>query len=147
MRSTAGTWAERRCSLSLLKVSTRSNPHGVAGAVAGEVREHQRAGIQVVGAGALNQAMKAIAIARGFFLECGDDLVCVPEFTEILIGGNQRTALLLTVELRSTLVGGQPTLQRADALEPLEPLDVLEPLDGEPVLEHERPEPPAILNV
>lgn len=116
-RSTAGTCTERRFPLSFLKVSTRSNPHGVAGAVAGEVREHEQVGIQVVGAGALNQAMKAIAIARGFFIERDDDLVCMPEFTEIEIDGDQRTALLLRVELRSAL------------------------------LARERPEPPAILNV
>lgn len=84
----------------LLKVSGRSSPHAVAGAIAGEVREQGSTLVQVVGAGALNQAMKAIVIARGFFRDGEVDLVCVPAFTEIDIDGDERTAMLLSVEPR-----------------------------------------------
>ena len=86
--------------ISLLRVSAQSNPNAVAGAFAAVVREEGRAEVHVVGAGALNQAMKAVAIARGFLQEAGIDLVCVPEFTEVQIGGASRTAILLVVEPR-----------------------------------------------
>ena len=84
-----------------LKVSTRSNPNAVAGAIAGAVRQAGAVEIQVVGAGALNQAVKAIAIARGY-VEAGDvDLVCIPTFADIQIDGERRTAIRLSVEDRS----------------------------------------------
>lgn len=81
-------------------MSSQSNPNAVAGAFAGVVREHGRAEVHVVGAGALNQAMKAVAIARNYLQPTGIDLVCVPEFTEIEIDGAVRTALRLVVEAR-----------------------------------------------
>jgi stage V sporulation protein S len=83
-----------------LKVSTKSNPNLVAGAMAGVVREHGSVEVQVVGAGALNQAMKAVAIARGFVLDSGIDLVCVPSFADIEIDGERRTAIRLAIEHR-----------------------------------------------
>lgn len=86
--------------MSLLKVSSRSNPNSVAGAIAGVVREKGIAEVQSIGAGALNQAIKAVAIARGFLAPIGIDLVCVPAFSEIIIDGDERTAIKLIVEPR-----------------------------------------------
>ena len=83
-----------------LKVSARSNPNAVAGALAGVIREQGVAEMQTIGAGALNQAIKAIAIARGFLAPTGVDLTCVPAFTDILIDGEERTAIRLLVEPR-----------------------------------------------
>ncbi len=77
----------------MLKVSSKSNPNSVAGALAGIVREQGAAEIQTVGAGALNQAVKAIAIARGFIAPSGIELTCIPAFADILINGEERTAI------------------------------------------------------
>jgi stage V sporulation protein S len=85
-----------------LKVSTRSNPNSVAGAMAGAVRQSGAVEVQVVGAGALNQAIKAVAIARGYVAAAGIDLVCVPTFADIDIDGERRTAIRLTVEDRAS---------------------------------------------
>ena len=84
-----------------LKVSSRSNPNSVAGALVAVIREQGYAEMQAVGAGALNQAIKAIAIARGFVAPSGTDLTCSPAFTDIVIAGEDRTALKLLVEKRS----------------------------------------------
>ena len=81
-----------------LKVSTRSNPNSVAGAMAGVVRQSGAVEVQVVGAGALNQAITAVAIARGYVAASGIDLVCVPTFADIEIDGEQRTAIRLTIQ-------------------------------------------------
>ena len=86
--------------MEVLKVSSKSNPNSVAGALAGVLREKGSAEIQAIGAGALNQAVKAIAIARGFVAPSGMDLVCVPAFTDIHIEGDQKTAIKLIVEPR-----------------------------------------------
>lgn len=86
--------------MALLKVSSRSNPNAVAGAFAGVVREKGRVEVQVVGAGALNQAVKAVAIARSMLGTQGIDLICVPAFAEIEIDGQPRTAMQLLVERR-----------------------------------------------
>ena len=86
--------------MEILKVSARSNPNSVAGALAGVLREKGGAEIQAIGAGALNQAVKAIAIARGFVAPGGIDLVWVPAFTDIEIEGEERTAIKLIVEPR-----------------------------------------------
>lgn len=83
--------------LETLKVSTRSNPNSVAGALAGVMRDDGVVHIQVVGAGALNQAIKAIAIARTFLDEAGYDLVCLPSFAQVDIDGDVRTAIRLEV--------------------------------------------------
>ena len=80
-----------------LRVSAKSKPNTVAGAIAGVIREEGEVEVQTVGAAALNQAIKAIAIARGFVIASGTDLVCVPSFSEILIDGNERTAIKLLV--------------------------------------------------
>jgi stage V sporulation protein S len=86
-----------------LKVSTQSSPNSVAGAMAWAVRESGAVQVQVVGAGALNQAIKAMAIARGYVAGSGIELVCVPTFADIVIDGQQRTAIRLTIEERTTL--------------------------------------------
>lgn|SRR5690554_871535 len=84
----------------VLKVSAKSNPNSVAGALAGVLRERGGAEMQAIGAGAINQAVKAIAIARGFVAPSGVDLVCIPAFTDITIDGEERTAIKLIVEPR-----------------------------------------------
>ncbi len=84
--------------MEVLKVSSKSNPNSCAGALAGVIRHNGMAELQVVGAGALNQAIKAVAIARTLLAAQSIDLVCVPSFTEIEIGGEPRTALHLVVE-------------------------------------------------
>ncbi|MDD2215893.1 MAG: stage V sporulation protein S [Eubacteriales bacterium] len=83
--------------MEVLKVSAKSNPNSVAGALAGVLRERGDAEMQAIGAGALNQAIKAVAIARGFVAPSGIDLICVPAFTDILIDGEERTAIRLIV--------------------------------------------------
>ncbi len=84
----------------VLKVSTRSRPSAVAGAIAGVVREEGHAEMQAIGAGATNQAIKAIAIARSYLREEGIDLCCIPSFIDIMIDAEERTALCLRVESR-----------------------------------------------
>jgi stage V sporulation protein S len=86
--------------LETLKVSSKSSPNSVAGAMAGAVRQSGAVDVQVIGAGALNQAIKAIAIARGFLSSSAIDLVCVPSFADIEIDGEGRTAIRLAVEDR-----------------------------------------------
>lgn len=88
--------------MEVLRVSTKSNPNSVAGALAGVLREKGTAELQAVGAGALNQAVKAVAIARarGFVAPSGIDLVCVPAFADIEIDGEERTAIKLIIESR-----------------------------------------------
>lgn len=83
-----------------LKVSSKSNPSSVAGALANVFRDKGTVEIQAVGAGALNQAIKAIAIARGFVAPSGKNLFCIPAFTDITIDGEERTAIKLIVEAR-----------------------------------------------
>ena len=82
----------------VLKVSSKSNPNSVAGALAGVVRGCGAVEIQVVGAGALNQAIKAVAIARGYVASSGLDLTCRPTFADIEIDGEGRTAIRLLIE-------------------------------------------------
>lgn len=86
--------------MEILKVSSTSVPNSVAGALAGVLRENGTAEMQAVGAGALNQAVKAVAIARGFVAPSGIDLICIPAFTDIQIDGEDRTAIKLIVEPR-----------------------------------------------
>ena len=86
--------------MEVLRVSAKSNPNSVAGALAGLVREHGTAEMQTIGAGALNQAVKAMAIARGFLAPAGIDLVCWPAFAEIEVDGAERTAIKLMVETK-----------------------------------------------
>lgn len=84
--------------MEMLKVSSKSNPNSVAGAIANIFRERGNVEIQAVGAGALNQAIKAVAIARGFVAPTGKNLVCIPAFQDISIDGEERTAIKLIIE-------------------------------------------------
>ena len=94
----------------LLKVSSKSSPASVAGAIAGMIKDGVRVEIQSVGAGAVNQAVKAIAISRGFLSPVGIEIVCVPSFSDIVINGDTRTAIRFLVEPKksdnSTAVAG-----------------------------------------
>lgn len=84
----------------VLKVSAKSRPSAVAGAIAGVVRENGRAEVQAIGAGATNQAVKAIAIAREYLLETDIDAICVPAFIDVTIDNEERTAIRLVIERR-----------------------------------------------
>jgi len=86
--------------MDVLKVSAQSNPKSVAGALAAVLRDKGTAEVQAVGAGAVNQAIKAVAIARGFVAPNGIDLVAIPAFAEIIIDGEERTAIRFIVEPR-----------------------------------------------
>ena len=86
--------------MDILKVSSKSNPNSVAGALTNVFRDKGVVEIQAIGAGALNQAIKAIAIARGFVAPSGRDIVCVPAFTDIEIDGSEKTAIKLIVEAK-----------------------------------------------
>ncbi len=86
--------------MEVLKVSSTSQPKSVAGALAAVLRDSNRAEIQAVGAAAVNQAVKAIAITRGFVAPNGIDLVVIPAFSEISIDGEERTAIKFLVESR-----------------------------------------------
>jgi stage V sporulation protein S len=84
----------------VLKVSARSRPSAVAGAIAGVVRENGRAEVQAIGAGATNQAVKAVAIARDYLRETGIEAICLPAFIDVTIENEDRTAIRLVVEPR-----------------------------------------------
>lgn len=86
--------------MEVLKVSSHSVPNSVAGAVAGVIRDKSAVEVQAVGAGAANQAIKAIAIARGYLAPVGIDLVCIPAFANVVIDGEERTAIKLICESR-----------------------------------------------
>ena len=80
-----------------IRVAARSRSTSVAGAIAGIVRDSGRVQVQAIGAGAVNQAIKAVAIARGYLEQDGIDVVCIPEFVEVEIEGQERTAVRLSV--------------------------------------------------
>lgn len=86
--------------MEILKVSAKSSPNSVAGAIAGVVREREAVEVQAAGAGAINQAIKAIAIARGYLAPTGIDLICIPAFTSVTIDSDERTAIKLIIESR-----------------------------------------------
>lgn len=88
----------------LIKVSARSRSTAVAGAIAGVIRQHRYAEVQAIGAGAVNQAVKALAIARGYLERDEIDVVCTPYFTEVSIDGQERTAVRFRIELRSSAI-------------------------------------------
>jgi len=83
--------------MEVLKISSKSNPNSVAGAIAGLVKETTKAEMQAIGAGALNQAIKAVAIARGFVAPSGDNLIIIPAFNDITIDGENKTAMKLII--------------------------------------------------
>ncbi len=84
--------------MEILKVSSKSNPSKVAGAIANVFREQGSVEIQTIGAGSLNQAVKAVCIARGFLAPSGQNLIIIPAFSDILIEGEEKTAIKLVVE-------------------------------------------------
>ncbi len=86
--------------MEVLKVSSHSVPNSVAGAIAGVVRDNGAVEVQAVGAGASNQAIKSIAIARGYLAPVGINLVCIPAFANVVIDGEERTAIKLICETR-----------------------------------------------
>jgi stage V sporulation protein S len=86
--------------MNVIKVSARSRTAAVAGAIAGVMREAHRAEVQAIGAGAVNQALKAIVIAKGYLAEEGVDIICVPSFVEVEIEDQERTAIRILVEPR-----------------------------------------------
>jgi stage V sporulation protein S len=87
----------------VLKVSTRSRPSAVAGAIAGVIRESGVAEVQSIGAGATNQAIKAVAIARSYLSEEGIDIFCVPAFIDVAIDEEERTAIRLLIQRRDKI--------------------------------------------
>ena len=86
--------------MDVIKVSAESRTSAVAGAIAGVMREQKHAEVQAIGAGAVNQAVKACAIARMYLAQDGLDIVCIPSFVEVDVDGKERTALRLVVEPR-----------------------------------------------
>ena len=96
--------AFEQAEVGFLKVSSKSNPASVAGAIAGMIKDGKIVDIQSVGAGAVNQAVKAIAISRGFLSPVGIEIVSIPSFADIVIDGEYRTAIRFSVEPR--YVGG-----------------------------------------
>ena len=83
-----------------IKVAAASRTSSVAGAIAGVIREHQFAEVQAIGASAVNQAVKALALAKGYLAEDGYDIICIPNFVDVDIEGKIRTAIKFTVEPR-----------------------------------------------
>ena len=84
--------------MEMIKVSANSRTSAVAGAIAGVVREHHRAEVQAIGAGAVNQAMKALILATGYLKNDGISVSCVPEFADVTIEDKVRTAIKLVIE-------------------------------------------------
>ena len=84
----------------LLQVASGSTPSSVAGAIAGMIREKGFCELQAIGAGAVNQSVKAIASARGYMAPSGIDLVCIPAFVDVKISGEDRTAIKFVIEPR-----------------------------------------------
>jgi len=91
-------WRE---TMDILKISAKSSPNAIAGAIAGLIKEDGKAEMHAIGAGAINQAVKAVAIARGFVAPAGIDLICTPAFTEIMINNEEKTAIKFLVESRN----------------------------------------------
>ena len=85
--------------MEIMKVSSSSNPTSVAGAIASMIREVKEIQIQVIGAASLNQAIKAIAIARGYIVPTGKELKCVPSFHDLTIDGKEVTSIRLLIEI------------------------------------------------
>ncbi len=92
---------QEKTSIDCLKVSSKSSPASVAGAIAGMIKDGRHVEIQSVGAGAVNQAIKAIAISRGFLSPVGIEVVCIPSFSDVVIDGEYRTAIRFLVETKN----------------------------------------------
>lgn len=103
--------------MDIIKVASDSRSTAVAGAIAGVMREQDNVDVQAIGAGAVNQAVKAVAIARGYLELDGIDIICVPTFVEVSIEGQERTAVRLRVERRGS-EGPAPTDETGEGSEP-----------------------------
>ena len=86
--------------MEIIKVGSKSNPNSVAGALANILRDKDSVEIQTIGAGALHQGIKAVAIARGFVAPSGKNLICIPTFADIEVDGTEKTAIKLIIEAR-----------------------------------------------
>lgn len=86
--------------MAVFKISSKSKPQSVAGAIANTVKTTSKVELQCVGAGALNQAIKAVSIARGYAAPTGKDLIVIPSFNDVVIDGEERTSIRLIVEVR-----------------------------------------------
>lgn len=96
--------------MNIIKVSANSRTSAVAGAIAGVFREHGRAEVQAIGAGAVNQSVKALVLAVSYLKERDDiDIACVPEFVDVEIEGKVRTAIKLVVERRGVAPSAEIT--------------------------------------
>jgi stage V sporulation protein S len=84
--------------MDVIKVKANSRTAAVAGAIAGVVREHRHAEVQAIGAGAVNQAVKALVLAKGYLAEDGIPIMCAPEFVDVDIDGKVRTAIKFVIE-------------------------------------------------
>ena len=82
----------------IIKVKANSRTAAVAGAIAGVMREHKHADVQAIGAGAVNQAVKALVLAKGYLAEDGINIMCIPEFVDVEIDSKVRTAIKLIVD-------------------------------------------------
>jgi len=102
--------------MEMIKVSANSRTSAVAGAIAGVIREHKRADVQAIGAGAVNQAVKALVLATGYLRNDGIEICCVPEFVDVEIDDKVRTAIKMVVELR-TPASSTPTSTTSTAPE------------------------------
>lgn len=94
--------------MDMIKVSANSRTSAVAGAIAGVIRENKHAEVQAIGAGAVNQAIKALVLATGYLKNDGIDVVCMPEFVDVQIDDKVRTAIKLVVEPRNGPQAGTP---------------------------------------
>ncbi len=98
IESSPGNNGETSTTMNIIKVSARSRTAAVAGAIAGVIRESQHAEVQAIGAGAVNQAVKAIVIAKGYLAEENVHIVCVPSFVDVDIEDQERTAIRFAIE-------------------------------------------------
>jgi stage V sporulation protein S len=103
-----------------IKVSAKSRSTSVAGAIAGVIREHKHADVQAIGAGAVNQAVKAIAIARGYLERDGLDIACIPAFVEVDVSGEERTAVKFAVDVSGTFTPVVASVREAPQSNPPE---------------------------
>ena len=94
--------------MDMIKVSANSRTSAVAGAIAGVIRENKHAEVQAIGAGAVNQAIKALVLATSYLKNDGIDVVCMPQFVDVQIDDKVRTAIKLVVEPRNGTQAGAP---------------------------------------
>jgi stage V sporulation protein S len=99
-RAAPYTQSDGRTDMDIIKVSATSRTSAVAGAIAGVIRENKHADVQAIGAGAVNQAVKALVLAKGYLEGDGIHVVCMPEFVDVEIDGKVRTAIKLVIEPR-----------------------------------------------